>query len=210
MAVGTEVMKVVEIKADVVKTLREKTGAGLMDCKRALEENNGDMEKAIDYLRAKGILQAEKRQGRATKQGRIGIYLHRPGEQIGVMVEVNCETDFVARTEEYAAFLRDLAMHIAAMNPRFVSRDQVSQDVIDREKAIYKQQALESGKPEKVVEKIVEGKLEKFFADFCLLEQKFIRDSERTIEDIRKEISVKTGENIMIRRFARFQVGEIL
>ena len=203
-------MKVVEIKADVVKALREKTGAGLMDCKRALEENNGDMEKAIDYLRAKGILQAEKRQGRATKQGRIGIYLHKPGEQIGVMVEVNCETDFVARTEEYAAFLRDLAMHIAAMNPRFVSRDQVAQEVIDREKAIYKQQALESGKPEKVVEKIVEGKLEKFFNDFCLLEQKFIRDSERTIEDIRKEISAKTGENIVIRRFSRFQVGEIL
>ena len=200
----------VEIKADLVKALREKTGAGLMDCKRALEENNGDMEKAIDFLRAKGILQAEKRQGRATREGRIGMYLHRPGEQIGVIVEVNCETDFVARTEEYAAFLRELAMHIAAMNPRFVSREEVPKELIEREKAIYLQQAKESGKPEKVVEKIVEGKLEKFFNDFCLLEQKFIKDSERTIEDIRKEISAKTGENIVIRRFARFQVGEIL
>ena len=199
-----------EIKADQVKQLREKTGAGLMDCKKALAETHGDLEKAIDYLRAKGILQAEKRQGRATREGRIGIYLHRPGEQIGVMVEVNCETDFVARTEEFAAFLRDLAMHIAAMNPRFVSRDDVPAEVIEREKAIYRQQALESGKPEKVVEKIVEGKLEKFFNDFCLLEQKFIRDSERSIEEIRKEISAKTGENIVIRRFARFQVGEIL
>jgi len=201
---------VVEIKADLVKALREKTGAGLMDCKRALEENNADMEKAIDYLRAKGILQAEKRQGRTTREGRIGMYLHRPGEQIGVMVEVNCETDFVARTEEFAAFLRDLAMHVAAMNPRFVAREEVSKEVIEREKAIYKQQALETGKPEKVVEKIVEGKLEKFFNDSCFLEQKFIRDSERTIDDIRKEISAKTGENIVIRRFARFQVGEIL
>ena len=200
----------VEIKADLVKALREKTGAGLMDCKRALEENNGDMEKAIDFLRAKGILQAEKRQGRATKEGRIGMYLHRPGEQIGVIVEVNCETDFVSRTEEYAAFLRELAMHIAAMNPRFVSREEVPKELIEREKAIYLQQAKESGKPEKVVEKIVEGKLEKFFNDFCLLEQKFIKDSERSIEDIRKEISAKTGENIVIRRFARFQVGEIL
>ena len=200
----------VEIKADLVKALREKTGAGLMDCKRALEENNGDMEKAIDFLRAKGILQAEKRQGRATREGRIGMYLHRPGEQIGVIAEVNCETDFVARTEEYAAFLRELAMHIAAMNPRFVSREEVPKELIEREKAIYLQQAKESGKPEKVIEKIVEGKLEKFFNDFCLLEQKFIKDSERTIEDIRKEISAKTGENIVIRRFARFQVGEIL
>jgi elongation factor Ts len=201
---------VVEIKADLVKALREKTGAGLMDCKRALEENNGDMEKAIDFLRAKGILQAEKRQGRTTKEGRIGIYLHRPGEQIGVMVEVNCETDFVARTEEYAAYLRELAMHIAAMNPRFVSREEVPKELIEREKAIYLQQAKESGKPEKVIEKIVEGKLEKFFNDFCLLEQKFIKDSDRSIEDIRKEMSVKTGENIVIRRFSRFQVGEIL
>lgn len=200
----------VEIKADQVKGLREKTGAGLMDCKRALSETHGDMEKAIDYLRAKGILQAEKRQGRTTKEGRIGMYLHRPGEQIGVMVEVNCETDFVSRTEEFAAFLRDLAMHIAAMNPRFVAREDVPAEVIEREKAIYREQALGSGKPEKVVDRIVEGKLEKFFNDFCLLEQKFIRDSERSLEDIRKEISAKTGENIVIRRFARFQVGEIL
>jgi elongation factor Ts len=201
---------VVEIKADIVKQLREKTGAGLMDCKRALEENNGDMDKATDYLRAKGIVQAEKRQGRATKEGRIGIYLHRPGEQIGVMIEVNCESDFVARTEEFAAFLRDIAMHVAAANPRFVARAEVPADVIEREKAIYKQQAIESGKPEKIHEKIVEGKVEKFFNEICLLEQKFIRDQDRTIEEMRREFSNKTGENIIIRRFKRFQVGEAL
>jgi len=200
----------VEIKADLVKELREKTGAGFMDCKRALEEVGGDKEKAIDYLRAKGILQAEKRSGRATKEGRIGAYLHRPGEKIGVLVEVNCETDFVARTEEFASFLRELAMHIAAMAPRFVSREEVPKEVIEREKAIYRQQALESGKPEKIVDKIVEGKLEKFFNESCLLEQKFIKDPEKSIEDLRKELSVKTGENIAIRRFARLQMGEIL
>lgn len=198
----------VEIKADLVKELREKTGAGFMDCKRALEQTGGDTEKAIDYLRAKGILQAEKRAGRITKEGRVGIYLHRPGEKIGVLVEVNCETDFVARTEEFGAFIRELAMHIAAMAPRYVSREEVPNEVIEREKAIYRQQALESGKPEKVVDKIVEGKLEKFFNEACLLEQKFIRDPERTIEELRKELSSKTGENIVIRRFARFQVGE--
>jgi len=199
---------VVEIKASLVKELREKTGAGFMDCKRALEEAGGDMEKAIDYLRTKGILKAEKRAGKATKEGRIGVYLHRPGEQIGVMVEVNCETDFVARTEEFAQFLRDLAMHIAAMAPRYVSREDVPKEVIEHEKEIYRKQALESGKPEKVIDRIVEGKLEKFFSEVCLLEQKFIRDQERTIDDLRKELSAKTGENIVIRRFARFQVGE--
>ena len=198
----------VEIKAELVKELREKTGAGFMDCKRALEQTGGDTEKAIDYLRAKGILQAEKRAGRITKEGRVGIYLHRPGEKIGVMVEVNCETDFVARTEEFGAFIRELAMHIAAMAPRYVCREEVPNEVIEREKAIYRQQALESGKPEKVIDKIVEGKLEKFFNEVCLLEQKFIRDPDRTIEELRKELSVKTGENIVIRRFARFQVGE--
>ena len=200
----------VEIKAELVKELREKTGAGFMDCKHALEEVGGDKEKAIDYLRAKGILQAEKRSGRATKEGRIGVYLHRPGEKIGVLVEVNCETDFVARTEEFANFLRELAMHIAAMAPRYVSREEVPKEVIEREKAIYRKQALESGKPEKVVEKIVEGKLEKFFNEVCLLEQKFIKDPERSIEDLRKELSIKTGENIVIRRFARLQMGEVI
>ncbi len=200
----------VEIKAALVKELREKTGAGFMDCKKALEETGGDKEKAIDYLRGKGILQAEKRSGRATKEGRIGSYLHRPGEKIGVMVEVNCETDFVARTEEFAGFIRELAMHIAAMAPRYVAREEVTKEVIEREKAIYKQQALESGKPEKIVDKIMEGKLEKFFNDACLLEQKFIKDPEKTIEDLRKELSAKTGENIVIRRFARLQVGEVL
>ena len=200
----------VEIIAELVEDLREKTGAGFMDCKRALEETGGDKEKAIDYLRAKGILQAEKRSGRATKEGRIGAYLHRPGEKIGVLVEVNCETDFVARTEEFAGFIRELAMHIAAMAPRFVAREEVPKEIIEREKAIYKQQALESGKPEKVMDKIVEGKLEKFFNENCLLEQKFVKDPDKTIEEMRKDLSFKTGENIVIRRFARLQVGEVL
>lgn len=200
----------VEIKAELVKELREKTGAGFMDCKRALEEVGGDKEKAIDYLRAKGILQAEKRQGRATKEGRIGAYIHRPGEKIGVLVEVNCETDFVARTEEFGNFIRELAIHIAAMAPRYVSREEVPKEVIEREKEIYKKQAQESGKPEKVIEKIVEGKLEKFFNEVCLLEQKFVKDPEKTIEDLRKEFSAKTGENIVIRRFVRLQLGEVL
>jgi len=199
---------VAEIKASLVKELREKTGAGFMDCKKALLECGGDFEKAIDWLRTKGILKAEKRAGKATKEGRIGVYLHRPGEQIGVLVEVDCETDFVARTEEFAQFLRDLAMHIAAMAPKYVSREEVPQEVIEREKEIYRQQALESGKPEKVIDRIVEGKLEKFFNEVCLLEQKFIRDQDKTIEDLRKELSAKTGENIVIRRFVRFQVGE--
>ena len=196
--------------ASDVKELRERTAAGFMDCKRALEETGGDKEKAIDYLRAKGILQAEKRSGRATKEGRIGAYLHRPGEKIGVLVEVNCETDFVARTEEFAGFIRELAMHIAAMAPRFVAREEVPKEIIEREKAIYKQQALESGKPEKVMDKIVEGKLEKFFNENCLLEQKFVKDPDKTIEEMRKDLSFKTGENIVIRRFARLQVGEVL
>lgn len=197
------------ISADMVKKLREKTGAGMMDCKHALEVSGGDFEKAVDELRTKGQATAEKRVGKATKEGLVSCYIHPPGK-IGVMVEVNCETDFVARTAEFEAFAKDIAMHVAASLPRYVSRDQVPQDVIDREKAIYKAQALEAGKPEKILDKIIEGKLEKFYADVCLMEQRFIKDTEKTITDLLNDLLAKTGEKVLIRRFARFQVGEEL
>lgn len=198
------------ISAELVKKLREKTGAGMMDCKHALESSDGDFEKAVDVLRTKGQATSEKRAGKATKEGLVGSYIHRPGGKIGVMVEINCETDFVARTAEFEAFSRDIAMHVAASNPRWVSRDEVGEDVLTRERQIYKTQALEAGKPEKVVDKIVEGKLEKFFADTCLLEQHFIKDPDRTITDLLNDLIAKTGERVMIRRFMRFQVGEEL
>ncbi len=197
-----------EIKAELVKELRDKTGAGIMDCKKALKETGGDIEKAVDYLKTKGILQAERRSGKATKEGRIGMYLHHPGEQIGVVVEVNCETDFVGRTEEFGALVKDLAMHIAASNPLYISREDVPENVRTREQEIYRTQAKESGKPEKVLDKIVDGKMEKYYADVCLLEQRFIKNPDITIEQLVKEMISKTGENIVIRRFSRLQVGE--
>lgn len=196
------------ITSEMVKKLRDKTGAGMMDCKHALEQTGGDFEKAVDELRKKGQATADKRTQKATKEGLVGMYLHRPGEKIGVMVEINCETDFVARTAEFGAFAKDIAMHVAAASPRYVSRDQVTPEVIEREKAIYKAQALEAGKPEKVVDKIVEGKLEKFYSDVCLLEQHFVKDPDRTITDILNDLLAKTGEKVLIRRFVRFQVGE--
>ena len=197
------------ITADMVMKLREKTGAGMMDCKHALEATGGDFEKAVDELRMKGQATAEKRVGKATKEGLASCYIHPPGK-IGVMVEINCETDFVARTAEFEAFARDIAMHVAASSPRYVSRDQVTPDVIDREKAIYRAQALEAGKPEKILDKIIEGKLEKFYSEFCLMEQHFIKDTDRTITDLLNDLLAKTGEKVLIRRFARFQVGEEL
>jgi len=200
----------VEIKAEAVKELREKTGAGMMDCKKALVECNGDMEKAIDFLKTKGLAKAEKRKGRATKEGLIGVYIHRPGEQIGVMVEVNCETDFVARTEEFAAFTRDMAMHIAAANPLYLARDDIPEAVREKEMSIFVTQAKESGKPEKVWDKIAQGKMEKYYTEVCLMEQHFIKDTDKTVQDLLNELISKTGENITIRRFARFQVGEEL
>ena len=196
------------ISADIVKKLREKTGAGMMDCKHALEETNGDFEKAVDVLRTKGQATSDKRTGKSTKEGLIGSYIHRPGGKIGVMVEINCETDFVARTAEFEEFAKEIAMHVAASNPRYVSREEVSEQVLARERDIYRNQALESGKPEKVIEKIVEGKVEKFFKEVCLLEQQFIKDPDRNITDILNDLIGKTGEKIMIRRFVRFQVGE--
>jgi elongation factor Ts len=198
------------ITADAVKKLREKTGAGMMDCKRALEDTSGDFEKAVDVLRTKGQATSDKRASKATKEGLIGSYVHRPGGKIGVMVEINCETDFVARTAEFEEFSRDIAMHIAASNPRYVAREEVPESVLAREREIYKNQALESGKPEKVIDKIVEGKVEKFFKEVCLMEQQFIKDTERTVQDLLNGLVGKTGEKIVIRRFTRLQVGEEL
>ncbi len=194
------------ITSDMVKELREKTGAGIMDCKRALQEAGGDMEKALDILKKKGIAKAEKKATREAKEGLIGSYIHMGGK-IGVLVEVNCETDFVARTQEFQQLVKDIAMQIAAMSPLYVSKEDVPQEVIEREKAIYREQALKAGKPEHVVEKIVEGKLNKFFEDICLLEQPFIRDDSKKVKDLITEAIAKLGENIKVSRFVRFQVG---
>lgn len=194
------------VTADKVKELREKTNAGMMDCKKALTESGGDMEKAIDILRQKGLATAAKKASRVASEGLIGSYIHM--DKLGVLVEVNCETDFVAKTDEFKGLVRDIAMHIAAANPVYVSRDDVSQDVIEREKEIYKAQI--TNKPPQVVEKIIEGKLEKFFGDTCLLEQVFIKDPEgkQKVKDLITEKIAKLGENIVVRRFARFQLGE--
>ncbi len=196
------------ITAEMVKKLRDQTGAGMMDCKRALGDTDGDLEKAVDLLRTKGQATSDKRSGRSAKEGLIGSYIHRPGGKIGVLIEVNCETDFVARTAEFEAFAKDLAMHVAASNPLYVSRDQVPEKEIEREREIFKNQALESGKPEKVIDKIITGKIEKYFAEICLMEQHFIKDTDKTIEEMLKEMVGKTGEKMVISRFARFQVGE--
>lgn len=194
------------ITAEMVKELREKTGAGMMDCKKALAESGGDMEKALDFLRQKGLATALKKAGRQTSEGIIGSYVHM--DKIGVMVEVNCETDFVARTDDFRSFVKDIAMHIAAASPQYVSREDIPSEVIEREKEIYRGQV--AGKPANVVEKIIEGKLEKFYSDVCLLDQVFVKDPEgkQKIKDLLTEKIAKLGENIIIRRFARFQVGE--
>jgi elongation factor Ts len=194
------------ITSQMVKDLRDKTSAGMMDCKKALTETNGDMEKANDLLRQKGLAVAAKRAGRATSQGVIETYIHAGGK-LGVMVEIDCETDFVAKTDAFKGFARDLAMHIAAANPVAITREEVPENVISREKEIYIQQALDSGKPKNIIEKMVTGKMEKFLADICLLEQKFVKDPERSIQDMLTDMVGKIGENISIKRFARFQVG---
>lgn len=190
-----------------VKELRERTGAGVVDCQKALKESDGNVEKAIDYLREKGLAAAAKRAGRAAAQGVVGSYIHGGGK-IGVLVEVNCETDFVARTEEFQKLVKDIAMQVAAANPRYLRREEVAEAEKAREREIYRVQTLESGKPAAVVDKIVEGKLEKFFSDNCLLEQAFIREPGKTVEQLIKEVVARTGENVVIRRFARFQIGE--
>lgn len=195
------------ISAEQVKALRERTGAGMMDCKKALEESNGDIEKAIEVLRKKGAAMAAKRADRATNQGVIEAYIHAGG-RIGTLVELNCETDFVAKTPDFRSLAHDLAMQVAAMSPIVVSRDQVDPGLIEREKEIYKTQAKNEGKPAPVIEKIADGRLEKFYQENCLLEQSFIKDSSKTIKDLLNEAAGKMGENVTIRRFHRFHLGE--
>lgn len=204
---GNENTVTMEITSERVKLLREKTGAGMMDCKKALAETGGDMEKAIDYLRKKGAATAEKRADRVTNQGVVEAYIHAGG-RIGAMVELNCETDFVAKTDDFKATAKDIAMQIAAMNPLYTSREQVSQDVVEHEMEIYRTQARNEKKPDQVVERIASGKLEKYYQEVCLLEQTFIKDSGKTIKDLILEITSKTGEKITIRRFKRFHLGE--
>jgi elongation factor Ts len=196
-----------EISPDKVKLLRDRTGAGMMDCKKALTEAGGDMEKAIDVLRKKGAATAEKRADRTTNQGVVEAYIHAGG-RIGSIVEVNCETDFVAKTDDFRALARDVAMQIAAMNPLFVAREEVPAEAIDREMEIYRTQARNEKKPENIVERMAAGKLEKYYQDVCLMEQSFIKDSGKTIKDLVLEITAKTGEKISIRRFRRFHLGE--
>ena len=195
-----------EITAALVKELRDSSGAGMMDCKKALTATGGDLETAMDELRKQGLASAQKRSSRATKEGAVDSYVHAGGK-IGVLVEVGVETDFVSRSDQFKEFTHDLAMHVAAAAPRWVTRDQVPDDVIAREKAIYAEQV--KGKPENVLEKIVTGKLEKFFAETCLMEQPFIKDTDRTIEQLRTDLVGVIGENVEVRRFARFQLGEM-
>ena len=196
------------ISATLVKQLREKTGAGMMDCKQALTECDGDIDKAVDVLRKKGLATAQKRAGRALTEGTVQSYIHMGGK-LGVLVEVNCETDFVAKNEDFVNFARNIAMHIAASNPLGIRPEDIPEAIVNREKEIYQAQTLELGKPENVVAKIVEGKLTKFFKENCLLNQPYVRDPDLTIEDLLNELIAKIGENITIRRYVRFQTGEV-
>ncbi len=191
-----------------LKEIRERTGAGVVDCKKALKESDGNIDKAIIFLREKGLAAAAKRAGRVAAQGTVGSYIHGGGK-IGVLVEVNCETDFVARTDEFQQLIKDIAMQVAASNPRYVQRDEVPAQEAEKERAIYRTQTLESSKPENVIDRIVEGRLEKFYSEQCLLEQGFIREPSKTIEQLVKEVVARTGENIVVRRFARLQIGDV-
>ncbi|CCQ97933.1 Elongation factor Ts [[Clostridium] ultunense Esp] len=195
------------ISANQVKELREKTGAGMMECKKALTEANGDMEKAIEILRERGLAAAAKKAGRIAAEGLVESYIHMGG-RIGVLVEVNCETDFVANTDEFKEFVKDIAMQIAAYSPRYVSKDEVPAEVLAKEREIYKQQAMNEGKPEQIAEKMVEGRLKNFLKEVCLLEQPFIKDGDKTVQDLVNEKISKIGEKISIRRFVRYQLGE--
>ncbi len=196
-----------KISTQLVKELREKTNVGIMDCKNALQEAGGDINKAVAILRKKGIAKAQKREGRIASEGQIKSYVHMGGK-IGVLVEVNCETDFSAKTEDFTDFTKNLAMHIAATNPISLCPDNLPPEIVEREKEIYRAQATQSGKGERVVEKIVEGKLRKFFSEVCLLNQAYVKDPDMTIEDLLNELKAKNGENIVIKRFVRFQLGE--
>ena len=196
----------ITITSQMVKELRDKTNAGMMDCKKALTETNGDMEKSIDLLRQKGLAVAQKRSGRATSEGVIQTYIHADGK-LGAMVEVNCETDFVAKNSDFIEFAKNAALHIAALAPVSVSRDEVPEELAERERNIFKQQAIDSGKPENIAEKMVTGKMDRFFAENCLMEQKFVKNPDVSIQDLLNELIAKLGENISVKRFQRFQVG---
>jgi elongation factor Ts len=196
-----------EVTATLIKDLRERTGAGMADCKKALTEVAGDMDKAIDYLRTKGLAKAAKKAGREATEGAVVSYIHGGG-RIGVLVEINCETDFVARNEDFQAFTRDVALQIAAMNPQFVRREEVAQDVIDREREVLVAKAKETGKPEPVVQKMVDGQITKWLKEICLLDQAWVKDGDKTINQVQQELIAKIGENIKVRRFVRFELGE--
>jgi len=196
-----------EIKAQAVKELRQKTGLGMMDCKQALQESDGDIEKAVEFLRKKGLSAVEKRAGRDASEGLIETYIHH-GSRLGVMVEVNCETDFVARTEDFQEFAKDVAMHIAAAQPLAVDRQSISTELVEKDKAIYLEQSKNEGKPEHIAEKIVEGRLDKFYQDNCLMEQAFVKNPDQTIDELLIELTAKIGEKISVRRFTRFVLGE--
>lgn len=195
-----------EITAKMVKELREATNCGMMDCKKALAETGGDMDKAVEYLRKKGIASAAKKEGRTTSQGLVGSYIHMGGK-VGVLVEVACETDFVARTDDFQEMVRNIAMHVAAANPLAVSRDEVDGTLVEKERDIYRAQMREQGKPDNIIDKIVEGKVDKYYADVVLLEQKYVKDPDMTVEDYLKSVIGKLGENMQIKRFARYQIG---
>ncbi len=195
------------VTAAMVKELRERTGAGMMDCKKALNETSGDMEKAIDYLREKGLAAAAKKSGRIAAEGTVTAYIHGGG-RVGVLVEINCETDFVAKTDEFQAFAKDIAMQIAAAKPTYLNRDEVPVEILEHEKQILKAQALNEGKPEKIVDKMVEGRVVKFYKENCLLEQEFVKNTDLTIEEFVRAQIAKIGENISIRRFTRYEMGE--
>jgi elongation factor Ts len=195
------------VSADMVKKLREKTGAGMMDCKKALEKSGGDMDKATDYLREQGITAATKKASRIAREGIIYSYIH-PGDKLGVLLELNCETDFVARTEDFKLLAKDIAMQIAATNPLVVARSDLRPEILEKEKEIYRTQAINEGKPEKIIDRIIEGKLEKYFQEVCLLEQPFVKDQDRTVKDRINETLAKLGENISVKRFIRFRLGD--
>ena len=197
----------VDISAAMVKELRETTGSGIMDCKRVLAEADGNMEKAIELLRKKGLAKAAKRAGRSTSEGVVYSYIHT-GAKLGVLVEVNCESDFVAKTDDFLDFAKNIAMHIAAANPAGLTPDDVDKSVVEKEREIFRAQMLEEGKPENIIDKIVDGKVEKFYKEVCLMSQQYVKDPQKTIEDVVKETIGKIGENIQIKRFTRFQIGE--
>ena len=196
-----------EITASLVKQLRERTGAGMMECKKALEETGGDIDKAVEVLRKRGIASASKKAARATRQGVIGAYIH-PGAQLGVLVEVNCESDFVARTDDFQNLVKDVAMQIAASDPQFIRREEVTEDVLNKEREIAKDRARNEGKPEKILDKIVEGRMAKFYEEVCLLEQPFIKDNSLTVQQLINTVIAKLGENITVARMTRYKVGD--